>query len=103
MTNPIARWLRAASAGIVLSLGFVHVLPEGVQELAALSAQKLNPGYNPAGRSKHAHRRKLALLLLQATKMAACLFLFSFFLFSASDVHFRHKVMARGVAVHLRK
>ncbi|KAF5840681.1 Zinc/iron permease [Dunaliella salina] len=50
MTNPIARWLRAASAGIVLSLGFVHILPKGIKEFGNLAGRvPLDPAYNPAG------------------------------------------------------
>jgi len=42
--------LRAAAAGIVLSLGFVHVLPHGVEEYGILAVHaQLDPYYNPAG------------------------------------------------------
>ncbi|KAF5827908.1 zinc-nutrition responsive transporter [Dunaliella salina] len=50
MSHPVARMLRAAAAGIVMSLGFVHVLPHGVEEFGILAIHvPLKPYYNPAG------------------------------------------------------
>eukprot|EP00983_Pelagomonas_calceolata_P116010 1160260-Pelagomonas_calceolata.AAC.5 len=50
MSNPIARMLRAAASGIVLALGFVHVLPHGMEEFGNLALHvQLDPYYNPAG------------------------------------------------------
>jgi hypothetical protein len=50
MSNPVARMLRAAAAGIVISLGLVHVLPHGIEEFTNLAVHvQVNPFYNPAG------------------------------------------------------